>query len=289
MKTIECLVSVSLASLFALTSVVGCASKNTSSDEESLGSSEDQLVTDNDEVEDADADQESGIDDSLSGASVADPGSPAMDTDDAARADKIKTNPGKFFTPAGCLVTTVSGNTATHVFTNCTGPYGLKTFSGTITSSYVVANGELTVTHAAQNFSINDGSISGQRVVVYTKAGNVITKHRTGDWSGTTGKGKPIEHQADFTSTWDADSKCVTRDGSAHTQIGGRELDVTVEGYKRCGVGNLGCPESGTITLARTKGDKSNSVTLDFLGGKKVKLTGPKGGTITRGLLCRAS
>lgn len=284
MKTIEAL---AIGSLLALVTV-GCSSA-TSNDGESLGSSQDQLVSDNEEASNTDADLEVGVDDSLSGAGVADPGTPALDDLDAARLEKVRVNAQAFFQPAGCLTTTVRGNVAMHVFVNCTGPYGLKTFNGTLTSTWAKADGTLTVTHAATDFSINGATISGSRIVTYTKSGNVITKHRTGDWSGTTASGKILDHTADFTSTWNPSTLCVTRDGSSHSQIGGRELDTTVTGYKRCGIGNLGCPESGQITLTRTKGDKTNQVTVDFVGGRKVKVTGPGGGAATRAMVCRAA
>lgn len=50
--------------------------------------------------------------------------------------------------------------------------------------------------------------------------------------------------------------------------IAARELSLSVAGYKRCGIGSLGCPQSGEIVLERTKAATSASVTLDFLGGR---------------------
>jgi hypothetical protein len=280
--------NLALVSVLALgLSTIGCAVKAADpapNQEGSLGSSADELVADNDEATETDSDLESGVDDPLSGSTPADPGTPPADADPMA---KVKTNPGLYFKPAGCLVTTVSGNVATHVFNDCTGPYGLVHYNGTVTSTYVRAGGSLTITHEATSFQINGATISGKRVVVYTLNNGVISKHRTGDWSGTTAKGKAIVHKADFTSTWDPTAKCITRDGSATTSVGARELSITVTGYKRCGIGNLGCPESGEIVLERTKAGVSTSVTVDFLGDGMVRLTGPNGGTVTRRMLCK--
>ena len=82
--------------------------------------------------------------------------------------------------------------------------------TGTVTSTYVRGNGTLTITHEATGFKANGASISGKRVVVYTKSGTLITKHRTGTWTGTTKKGKDFSHDADFTVTYDTAAKCIS-------------------------------------------------------------------------------
>ncbi|HSO38466.1 MAG TPA: hypothetical protein VLT33_38315 [Labilithrix sp.] len=279
--------NVALVSTVALLGIVavGCAAKKDDGGE-SLGVSESLLVDDSNEGDDADDTMESGVEEPLSGAEPTDPGTPADGADEATLLGKIKSNPGKWFQPAGCIATTLTGNVAKHVFKGCKGPYGLVDFDGTVTSTYVLEGGTLTVTHEASGFKANGAQIEGKRVVVYTRSGSVVTKHRTGSWSGTTKKGKAFTHEADFTVTWDAAAKCITRDGSAQTTIATREVSHTIAGYKRCGIGNLGCPESGTITLSRTKGDKSASVTLVFEGGRDVTITGPNGRSITRQLVC---
>ena len=112
--------------------------------------------------------------------------------------------------------------------------------------------------------------------MVYTRNGALITKHRTGVWTGTTKNGKAFSHAADFTVTWDSATKCITRDGSAQTTIAAREFSHSITGYKRCGIGVLGCPESGTIVLERTKGGRHASLTIEFLGGRDFTVTGPR-------------
>jgi len=265
----------------------GCAAKtNGASSDGALGTDEAQLVDDNSEAQDQDDSMESGVEEPLSGSDPADPGSPAQGADGAAVAGNVKTNLGKWFKPAGCITTTLAGNVATHVFKGCTGPYGFVNFDGTVTTTYELANGALTITFEATGFKANGAEISGKRVVVYTKTGGVVTKHRTGNWTGTTKNGKAFSHTADFTATWDPAAKCVTRDGSAQTMIAARELSLTIAGYKRCGIGSLGCPQSGEIVLERTKGGTSASVTIDFLGGREFTVTGPKGNKVTRQLVC---
>lgn len=270
---------------------VGCASKSDGNGETDgvLGTDEAQLVDDEAEAQDEDDTMESGLEEPLSGADPSDPGTPADGADQAAVLEKVKTNPGKWFRPAGCITTTLAGNVATHVFKGCTGPYGLVNFNGTVTSTYERSGNTLTITHEASGFKANGASVSGKRVVVYTKNGSVISKHRTGNWTGTTKNGKEFSHTADFTATWDGATKCITRDGSAQSTIGGREFSHSITGFKRCGIGMLGCPESGKIVLERTKGGNSASITIEFLGGRDFTITGPRGNTVTRKLVCNAS
>lgn len=271
--------------------VTGCASKASSSNENdgSAAQAESEAVADNTEAGDTDDDLEGGVDAPVSGSSPDDPDSTPADaatTDDVVA--KVKLNIGKFFKPAGCIATTWAGNVATHVFSDCTGPYGMTHFNGTITTTYDLSGGKLTITTQADGFKINGATISGSRVVTYTKSGTVITRVRTGNWSGTTKHGNPITHEANFTATYDTAAKCLTRDGTATTSIANRELDLSVTGYKRCGIGSLGCPESGKIVLSRTKNGNEISVTIDFLGGRQYSVTGPKGNTTTLSLVCRA-
>jgi hypothetical protein len=276
------LVSVTLLGIFA----IGCK-KDDNDDEDSLGSSEAQLVEDDSEATEADDDLEVGIDEPLSGADEADPGNPADGTNDDEVFEKVRANAGRFFKPAGCIASTREGNKIKHVFSKCTGPWGLARFDGTIISTYVREPGKLTITHEADGFTANGTSISGSRVVVYTRQGSVITKTRTGNWTGTTAKGKPISHQANFVTTYDAASKCLTRDGSAQTTIGGRSYERTVDGFERCGIGRGGCPKTGTIVLSRTKEKGTLSVTITFEGGAQYQVNRPNGKELTRPLLCR--
>ncbi len=278
--------NLALASCLALvgTVAVGCSAKN--ADAENLGTADSLLVDDGTEADETDSAMESAVEEPLSGADPTDPGTPAEAGDQQSLLGKIKTNPGKWFQPAGCIVTELTGNIATHTFKGCKGPYGLIDFDGVITSTYVLDGSTLTITHEASGFKANGAQIEGKRVAVYTRAGAVVTKHRTGSWSGTTKKGKTFAHEADFTVTWDAAAKCITRDGTAQTTIAARQVSHTIAGYKRCGIGNLGCPESGTITLERTRGVKSQSVTLQFEGGQDVTITGPGGRSFSRQLVC---
>lgn len=280
----------SVVGIFGLLAV-GCGARNKSDDADgdgaTLGESEAQLIADGEEADDVEEATEVGVEEGLSGAPAADPGATPDPANEAELQQKVRTNPGLFFTPAGCITTTFAGNVATHVFTNCTGPYGMATFNGTVTSTYVAEAGKLTVTHEASGFTINGATVSGKRTVVYTRSGTVITRTRTGSWSGTTAKGNPISHEASFVTTYDLSARCITRDGTATTSVGGRSFSRSIDDYKRCGIGRLGCPESGKIVLSRTKAGETLSLTIELLGGRDYRVTRPNGTQIDRQLVCR--
>ncbi len=275
--------------LFVGLAVAGCAAQtDDDGSEKTLGTAEAQLVADDEASEEADADLEEGVDVPLSGATPNDP-RPAGGATDGDMMERVRTNPGLFFQPAGCITTTIEGTTATHVFDNCTGPLGRRTFNGTVTSTYVRGEGTLTITHTAQDFHIDGATISGSRVIEYSVSGSVITRKRTGRWYGTTARGVAITHEADFVATYDVLARCVTRDGSATTTLGDRTFQRSITGFRRCGIGRLGCPESGTVVLSRTRDGETLRLTIEFLGGRDIRITRPSGAVVTRQLACVAS
>jgi hypothetical protein len=102
-----------------------------------------------------------------------------------------------------------------------------------------------------------------------------------------------VSRTANWTVAYDAAAKCVTRDGSSVVTHEGRELTRTVSGYKRCGIGALGCPQSGTLTITRTKGqgdaERDITLTVEFTGGRGYTVTRPNGVKKNRQMLwCRA-
>jgi hypothetical protein len=272
----------SAASLLLLSSVVsGCALRSSTGE---LGLTEQQLVSDEQESTRADDDLESGLDEPLSGSDPMRPEAPESalnDSASSARMADLKDRARRHFQPEGCLTTTLDGLVATHVFNNCTGPNGLRTFNGTIVSTWAFEPTKASVSHRATDFKINGASISGSREVSYSKDGVVYTKVRVGDWSGTTAEGQAIRHQANFVSVYDANARCVVRNGSASSSLGARSFSRKVEGLEICGT-RLRCPKAGTVTLARA--DKS--IAVEFSGTRTVEITLPSGRSVSRQVSC---
>ncbi len=276
------------ASLLALAALalalpVGCTGRDRGVDTEGLDAAAAALVDDNSETDDTESDVEEGIEEPLSGATVG--GEVELAAADAdAVAEKARTNPGVWFKPAGCIVSTRAANVVTHVFTNCTGPYGLASFNGTVVSTWTKVENGYQVAHAAKAFAINGATIDHSVTVKYTKVAGVYTKTRKGASSGTTAQGRAIDHDADYVTTWDPASRCITRNGSSSTTIGLREYSRSIKDYVRCGVGLGGCPKSGTVTLTRPRVQAE----LSFPGGPAVDIT-VNGRKLRRALVCSAS
>ena len=282
----------SIALALAL-SAVGCASASDSTTQEDLGTTESSLVEDDAETSEDDENAESGIEQALSGAEAANPGgaSDPSEADDTVFA-RIKTNPGLFYKPAGCITSTLektaSAVTVTHVFTGCTGPFGLKSFDGTVVSTWSRGEGKLVVTHSTTGFRINEAVINHEATISYSLAGDVWTRTRKATSSGTNAKGKAFTREANFVVTWNSSSKCLTRDGSAASTIGNRSVERKVTGLEVCGVGIRLCPTKGVIELRRAKTSTNAEVTLtiDYEGGEATKVKLPSGKTVKRALVC---
>lgn len=273
--------SLLLALLASSVVAVGCKDRS-KTDTDGLGAEAAALVSDNDDADDAEAELEAGIEDPLSGAVSG--GEVDLSAAGDGAAEKARTNAGVFFQPAGCIVSTRAANVVTHVFTNCTGPWGMTSFNGTVVSTWSKTATGLQVVHAADDFRINGATVDHTVTIAYSKTGGVYTRTRKGTSTGTTAAGKAITHTADYVTTYDSISRCIKRDGAGQTTIGGASFSRSIKGFERCGIGLGGCPKSGLITLSRPKLD----VSLAFPGGPKVDIT-VNGKTYHRGLLCNAS
>jgi hypothetical protein len=72
---------------------------------------------------------------------------------------KIRENPRKLFTPAGCITTTVektaTSRIATHVYNGCVGPEGKRKYTGTVVATWTSPGAnQLQVVRQATGFQI---------------------------------------------------------------------------------------------------------------------------------------
>jgi len=274
--------SLFLLGTLALGVFVGCGGRQSGPDTEGLGSEASALVEDNTEVDETEGDIEDGVEDPLSGAPLG--GEVVTTADPDGLAESARSNPGIFFKPAGCITSTRVANVVTHEFKDCTGPHGLVSFNGTVISTWTKITNGAQVVHAAKGFRINGATVDHTVTIQYTKLSGVYTKTRKGTSTGTTAKGRAISHTADYVTTFDANTRCINRDGSSQTTIGARSYSRSIKDYERCGIGALGCPNSGSITIDTPKLDLS----LTFPGGAVVDVI-VNGKTYRRSLFCNAS
>jgi hypothetical protein len=207
----------------------------------------------------------------------------------------VKSNPGKFFQPAGCVVSTrLERGKWSHVLSGCTGPRGRFTFNGTVNSTWTLEKGgALDVVHDASDLIVGGKKatalISGARTVAYSRLDATLLKKRAGNWTGLVAKSSdlskllPFAHQADFTTTWNSGSKLYTRNGSAQSMIGDRTFKRIVTGYEAVG-GPRACPNVGQVVLELADGTRE--ITIDFLGKQDILVTGPRGNAVPRKISC---
>jgi hypothetical protein len=269
----------------------GCTVKSADAE---LGTAEELLVADGQAVDDVENDSEESVDEALSGATPLDPGAevdPAID--DAAQVERVKTNAGKFFQP-GCITTTMKAKGVfEHVLVNCVRAGGSRAVSGTILATWSRPEaGKVQVVRKAVGLKVGGATINRTATVVYSIDGSKWVRNRSVTMSGMSASGKPVSRDASWTVRYDPASKCIERNGSSVSKHGGRELSATIVGYKRCGVGSLGCPQAGKTTISRKKGigdaARDLSIVLEFKGGKQLEITLPDGTVRSRLLVCRA-
>ena len=198
----------------------------------------------------------------------------------------LAANVAGFFSPAGCVTTTIVDNVATHVFADCRAE-GL-TVRGTVTSTYVTTGDSITISHEPRDFSIHGCKVVGVLTVVYepNATSGLLKRKRTADWSGTTQHtGRAMQSTSTYTETWDEGTRMTTREGSATVTVAGLPYTLTVEGYRRPGPQDV-CAVAGTITLERTKDGETLTLVIEHVGEKDYVVTAPDGSTSTRDQLC---
>ena len=188
--------------ILVLSVLAGCASATTANGgngaTEDLGTEASALVEAAVEADDTDKDAEDGIETPLSGVTDTAAGDVSVDDDKEGASGKAEKNGRGFFRPAGCLKSTREGAVVTHVFDNCTGPRGLLSMTGTVVSTWSKGPGSLSVEHKTTGFKVNGATITQTVTISHAMAGGVLTRTRTGTMTGTTAKGRTIEHKVNF-------------------------------------------------------------------------------------------
>lgn len=160
------------------------------------------------------------------------------------------------FEPAGCLTTSVAGATTTYTFAGCTGPYGLVELTGVVTATYSVSRSGVSVTLAASDFAVNEGSIDIATTATYASLGasESITVESTSAGVGRYGRG--FSRSGSTTATWTA--TCITLNGTYATTVDGDGWSTTIDGFEAC---TAACP-NGSVTVAGAR----NTYDLAFDG-----------------------
>jgi hypothetical protein len=267
------------AALALVTLPVACASKNNAANLATDSSGAEDVTTTESDVEALGSSFVGGNGQSAATQSFA-PGSSELRLQD----NTTRSNPGFWFSPAGCETTTVdnSAQKATYVFNGCSGPLGLVEVSGTIDLSWQLSGDQLTLDFSASGFKINRSTIdSWQATAVVTASGDQRTMTWSAQLSGTTGRGRHFTRTNQKTLSWSVGVACLSVSGQSTGDILGRTLQTTFVSWKRCADS---CPEAGSEINVKdiTNGD---DIDIKYLGGPDADLT-LNGKTEEIGLAC---
>lgn len=134
---------------------------------------------------------------------------------------------GARFSPPGCATAVTSGDTLTITFDGCTGPRGLRAVDGTLALTYAAAGSGVNVTARATELRIGAVTLSLDATAAYqplTAGVATLTVDTRG--SGVGPWGHEIQHQGQYTATWDG--TCASIDGSWSTERDARTRSVDV-------------------------------------------------------------
>ena len=191
--------------------------------------------------------------------------------------------------PAGCATRQKDPTqpVVTITLNNCSGPFGLLKWNGTLTATFAKnADGSLNIKAVSNNMTVNGSpaTFTMDRSVAVSGSGTSRDVKGSTTWTRTNANGVQVSHSNQWTATVDAATKCRTVNGTGATTSGTVSIATTSKDYKVCRPNGIdGCP-SGTLTHVMTPGNTSVTVTFD--GSNNATVTGPRG-TRTVGLICQ--
>jgi hypothetical protein len=192
----------------------------------------------------------------------------------------IAANIGSRMLPAGCATVTQNGLTLVVQYNDCTGPRGLVHVTGELDLAVSLAlDGSIAVHGTATGLEVNAATLDIDTDATYrtTGTGHSLTVTTTG--TGTGPRGTTIDHQGNYTITWDAASQCRSIMGDWSTELsrtGGSVSRSNQVDVSRCAGG---CP-TGTITH-HYLGGASIDVTFDGTATAQWTASTGRSGTVT--------
>ncbi len=214
----------------------------------------------------------SAVDGSDGGTSLAAPTSAAV-------AATIAANVGTRLLPAGCATAATNGADVTITYNDCTGPRGLVHITGTLDLAVTVSlTGGISVHGTSTGLMVNKATLDIDTDASYAVTGTTHTLTVKTDGDGTGPRGNPVEHDGNYTITWDIGSQCGSIAGNWSTELGSSTRSNNVDLMRCAG----SCP-SGTVTHDFLAGA---SLTLTFDGSAVATWSASTGTSGTIALLC---
>lgn len=186
------------------------------------------------------------------------------------------------FAPQGCVTATASGPTVTYQLNHCTGRFGLRDATGTVTVTFS-QDQDATSLHATAQDLVLARAVANLDVNASCSLDSAGLRHWAvkGHLEGTSARGIHLSHDGDYTLVVDRAAHCGTLNGDWVGTRDTLERKVEVTDLKRC-VG--ACPAAGGKIVV----DRPNGVvlTIDFDGSNVATWSDTAGHAGTRTLAC---
>lgn len=209
----------------------------------------------------------------VDGADVAVGLAPATPDQIAAR---VAANLAGRWNPRACATATQTGATVSVTLNDCTGPRGLVHVSGHLTLVVSVsASGVISVHGTSDDLEANGASLDLDANAVYSTSGTSHSIAVTTQSSGVGPRGLEVQHDGDYTITWDTATQCRSIAGDWSTEIGSATRSTTAS-LSRC---TDGCPSGSVVRHTRT--GQTITVTFDGQGTAAWSSTSGRSGSVT--------
>ena len=192
-------------------------------------------------------------------------------------AEAAAAHAGEIYSPSDCVTAAQEGDTVTYELDHCTGPFGHATATGTVVAVYrIPSDGDIGAELTSDDLQVNRATIDLDTDAVYTKSGDQKTLEVQTTSSGTTGDGRTLVREGDYTTRWTTGEPCLTLSGNWSTTVGRRSWDTAVDGFSKC---EDECPTGGTVEWTRKRDGKSLTVEFDGSAEARWEASGGRSGT----------
>ncbi|MEO6775384.1 MAG: hypothetical protein ABI467_20645 [Kofleriaceae bacterium] len=185
--------------------------------------------------------------------------------------------------PNACAQVTTNGAEITVVYNDCSGPRGLVHVTGTLDLTVSLdPTGAVEIHATGTGVEVNKAVLDIDADAVYTVSGSTHSLAVTSKGSGTGPRGNDIDHEGNYTLTWDPSTTCGSiaghwqTDFTSSTATAERSNDLSLS---KC----VGACPSGTLTHHFLGGA---SVTVTFDGSATATWTASTGGSGSVALAC---
>lgn len=180
------------------------------------------------------------------------------------------------YAPAGCVTVEQTGAHLAYTFDNCVGPRGLRAVDGVVEVDVSIDGEAIVAAASATDFHIGLATIEIAATGTYTNTNGTQALAVVTHTTGVGGRGFALEHDGDYTVSWDDD--CVTLEGAWSSSRGDLARSTTAD-VTRC---RATCP-TGSVTRTTVR---DNVIEIVFDGTATASWSSARGRSGTFALDC---